>query len=68
MVQCIIEQMETAMLYIILVDGDIDQVCETEATAKREVRDLKKMDCGKVTVKKVATWEEVNAFESRWTK
>lgn len=55
------------MLYMIIADGELDQVCETEATMKREKRDLQKMGCV-VTVKRFATWEELNAYaDKRWT-
>lgn len=50
------------MLYVIIADQTFDQVCETEAQAKREKRDLEKMGC-EVKVKKVKDWEEANALE-----
>lgn len=52
------------MLFIIIADGAFDQVCETEAQAKREKRDLEKMGCD-VRIRKVKDWAEVAAIEDR---
>ena len=51
--------------FMVLVDGACDQICGSEAEAKREVRDLKKMDCGKVTMKAFATWADAHAYEDK---
>lgn len=51
--------------FMVIVDGRCDQICGTEGEAKREVRDLKKMDCGKVTMKPFATWAEAHAYEDK---
>ena len=52
------------MLYVIIADNTFDQVCETEAQAKREKRDLEKMGCA-VKVKRVADWAAANALEEK---
>lgn len=52
------------MLYVIIADDTIDQVCETEAQAKREKRDLEKMGC-KVRIRKVADWAAANTLEEK---
>lgn len=52
------------MLYVIIADQTFDQVCETEAQAKREKRDLEKMGCT-VRIKRVGSWEEANALEAK---
>jgi hypothetical protein len=51
--------------WMVLVDGAVDQICGSAAEAKREVRDLKKMDCGTVTMKAFATWAEAHAYEDK---
>jgi len=51
-------------LYVIIADGELDQVCETLLVAQREIHDLRVMGC-KVQVKQFATWNEVNAFEDK---
>ena len=50
------------LVYAVLVDGDIDIMQEGKVFIGRHVKDLKKMDCGKVTVKPFASWKEANAF------
>ncbi len=52
------------MLYVIIADGTFDQVCETEKSRDKEVRDLKRMGC-KVRVQTVKSWPEANAIEDR---
>lgn len=52
------------MLFVIIADGTFDQVCETEAQAKREKRDLEKMGC-EVRIRKVKDWAEANALEEK---
>ena len=50
------------MLYIIIADDTFDQVCETEASAKKEKRDLEKIGCT-VRIRKARDWAEANAIE-----
>jgi len=50
------------MVYVIFVDGDLDQICETKADALREKRDLIQMDCGRVTVKEFPNETAVHAW------
>lgn len=52
------------MLYVIICDGNFDQVCESAKAMEREKRDLKRMGCT-VKVKPVATWSEANAIEDK---
>lgn len=52
------------MLYCIIADGEFDQVCMTEADAKKETRDLKKLGCS-VKVKAVADWQAAYALETK---
>jgi len=54
----------TTKLYVIIADGAFDQVCETEASAKKEKRDLQKMGC-EVKIKPVANWEEADKLETK---
>lgn len=49
--------------HIIIADGEVDQVCETAAQARKERRDLEGMGC---TVKvKTCPWEDQNAVIDR---
>lgn len=52
------------MLYVIIADGAFDQVCETQADAAREKRDLTRMGC-EVKVRKVKDWEAADALEAK---
>ena len=52
------------MLYVILADGEFDQVCETIADARRERKDLKKIGCT-VRVVTCADWSAVDALEQK---
>lgn len=52
------------MLYVIIADGAFDQVCEAEASAKREKRDLERMGF-EVRVRKVADWAAADALEEK---
>lgn len=51
--------------FMVICDGDCDQICGSKAEAQREAKDLKKMGFDKVTVKAFATWAEAHAFEDR---
>lgn len=62
------------MLYMMIADGELDQVCETEATMRKEKRDLEKLGCA-VVVKRFESWDELTAYEAKrwphgteWTK
>lgn len=52
-------------VYVITVDGEVDQVGEGKANAAREVKDLKRMDCGKVQVKWFDNWADAEAYEDK---
>lgn len=52
------------MVYMLIADGTIDQIVETEALAKRERRDLEKMGC-EVRVKRFPSWEAADAYEAK---
>lgn len=43
--------------YVIMCDGDVDQICYSKREADKEVRDLKKMGFDRVSAKK---------FDSAW--
>lgn len=49
--------------WAVLVDGEVDQICCTKGEASKERLDLIAMDCGKVTVKRFATWADAHAYE-----
>ena len=53
------------MLYMLITDDGIDQICETKATANKEKRDLVKMGCN-VKIKQFETWEAANAYEDKY--
>ena len=42
-------------VFAVLVEGDIDAIWDTSKQAAKEARDLRAMDCGKVTVREFAT-------------
>ncbi len=48
-------------VWVIVADGEIDQICETAASAAKEKRDLVRMGCT-VRVKACKDWHEANAF------
>ena len=50
--------------YIILVEGDVDQVCETQKDATRETRDLRAMGVGHVRVV-VCPWDDQDEMIER---
>lgn len=58
------QQRRLAMLYVIIADGEFDQVCETKAQAAKEKRDLTAMGCT-VRVKLVRSWDEADELEAR---
>lgn len=50
--------------FVVIADGEIDQICGTLREARREAADLRAMGC--VTrVKQFATWQEAHAFEDK---
>lgn len=49
------------MIYVLIADGEVDQVCETKRDKDREVRDLRKMGCH-VIAHAFATWDSAQAF------
>lgn len=51
--------------WVILVDKSVDQIVSTEREAKREVRDLKAMDCGTVRAIPFATWQDAEDYEDK---
>ena len=51
-------------VFVIIADGDIDQMVETQAIANREKRDLEKMGCT-VKIKKFEDWQQAEAFEDK---
>ena len=54
----------TSPLYVIIADGEFDQVCTTKRSADKEKRDLTKMGCA-VKVREVADWAAANALEEK---
>lgn len=56
--------MSNHQLYVIIADGEFDQVVESKDQAKREKRDLTKMGCT-VRLRPVNSWDEANALESK---
>lgn len=52
-------------VWVILVDGHVDQLVDSQRICKRECADLRAMECGKVTVKEFAGWAEAEAFEDK---
>lgn len=51
--------------YMLLNDGECDQICGSEKEAKREKKDLISLGCENVKIKKFATWAEAEAFEDK---
>jgi hypothetical protein len=51
--------------FVILVDGSVDQICGSLREARKEKKDLERMDCGSVRIKPFATWQEAEAFEDK---
>ena len=51
------------MLYAIITQDGLDQVCETKATANAEVFDLRRMG-HKVEVKKFSNWQAFDKWEA----
>lgn len=52
-------------VYMILVDGDCDQIVETRAIAEREKRDLINMGCGPVRIREFPCWEAAEQYEDK---
>lgn len=52
------------MVYMLIADGEPDQIVETQEIAKREAGELRRLGCN-VRVKPFATWEEAYAYEDR---
>ena len=52
------------MLYAIITQDGLDQVCEDKAQAAKEVFDLRAMGC-KVETKRFRTWAEFDHWEAR---
>lgn len=52
------------MIYVIIADGEIDQIVEGKAIAQREKRDLQRMGC-EVKLKAFEHWDAAHEFESR---
>ena len=55
------------MIYVIIADDTIDQICETKQIANKEKRDLQDMGCV-VKIKPFNTWAEAEAFEDNFNK
>jgi hypothetical protein len=53
------------MLYIIMTEDGLDQVVETKELASKEVKELRAMDIGKVWIKQVNSWLELDQFEAK---
>lgn len=51
--------------FVVLCDGEVDQICGSKAEAQREVKDLKKMGFENVKMKAFASWAEAHAFEDK---
>ena len=51
-------------VFVILADGEIDQIVEGTAAKSREVRDLRAMGCD-VSVKQFSSWADANAYEDK---
>ena len=49
--------------YIIMIDGEVDQVCETLSTAQKEYTDLRGMGCKAII--RTCDWREQDAFIER---
>lgn len=54
-----------ASVYMILCDGDVDQIVETKAIAEREKKDLIKLGCDNVKIKIFPSWEAAEAYETK---
>lgn len=52
-------------VWVIMVDGRVDQLVDSLRVCKRECADLRALDCGKVTTKEFAGWAEAEAFEDK---
>lgn len=55
------------MLFVIIADGEFDQVCVTYADAMREKRDLVDLGC-EVSIKRFESWEAVHSFEDTFSE
>lgn len=53
-----------APAFVILADGDVDQICGAKGEAAREAADLRKMGFD-VRVKKFATWKEAQDYQDK---
>jgi hypothetical protein len=52
-------------VYMLLVEGDCDQIVETKAIANRERRDLIDLGCDNVKIREFPSWEAAEAYESK---
>ena len=52
-------------VFMLLVDGECDQIVETRELAERTKKDLKKLDCGTIKIKEFPTWQEAHAYEDK---
>jgi hypothetical protein len=57
--------MNAGPAFMLINDGECDQICGTRAEAEREKRDLKNLGCGNVRIKEFPTWAEAEAFEDK---
>lgn len=49
--------------FMVICDGQCDQICGTMAEAKREAKDLRGMGFDSVKVKAFDTWADAHAYE-----
>ena len=49
--------------FMVICDGDCDQICGTKAEAAREASDLRKMGHDGVRVKSFKTWKDAHDYE-----
>lgn len=49
--------------FMVICDGECDQICGTMDEAKRELKDLKAMGFAKVSIKAFDTWQEAHEHE-----
>jgi len=52
------------MIYVLIADGSVDQIVTTEAIAKREAKDLRRLGCT-VKVKAVQDWQAAYEIEAK---
>ncbi len=51
--------------FMLINDGECDQICGSEAEAKRERKDLISMGCDNVRIKRFENWADAEAFEDK---